>query len=152
MHWLEHKIPPPLVGLLLAAAAWWLSPDGWWGDASLLRQTLAGALALAGLALDLTSVAAFVRERTTVNPLRPTRTTVLVIAGAYRFTRNPMYLGMALLLAGWAVLLGSWVSVAAPVVFVAFITRFQIVPEERAMAERFGLDYRAYCQRVRRWL
>ena len=152
MHWLEHKIPPPLVGLLLAAAAWWLSPDGWWGDASLLRQTLAGALALAGLALDLTSVAAFVRERTTVNPLRPTRTTALVIAGAYRFTRNPMYLGMALLLAGWAVLLGSWVSVAAPVVFVAFITRFQIVPEERAMAERFGLDYRAYCQRVRRWL
>ncbi len=152
MHWLEHKIPPPLVGLLLAAAAWWLSPDGWWGDASLLRQTLAGALALAGLALDLTSVAAFVRERTTVNPLRPTRTTVLVIAGAYRFTRNPMYLGMALLLAGWAVLLGSWVSVAAPVVFVAFITRFQIVPEERAMAARFGQDYRAYCQRVRRWL
>lgn len=152
MHWLEHKIPPPLVGLLLAAAAWWLSPDGWWGDASLLRQTLAGALALAGLALDLTSVAAFVRERTTVNPLRPTRTTALVIAGAYRFTRNPMYLGMALLLAGWAVLLGSWVSVAAPVVFVAFITRFQIVPEERAMAARFGQDYRAYCQRVRRWL
>ena len=86
----------------------------------------------------LTSVAAFVRERTTVNPLRPTRTTVLVIAGAYRFTRNPMYLGMALLLAGWAVLLGSWVSVAAPVVFVAFITRFQIVPEERAMAERLA--------------
>jgi len=152
MHWLEHKIPPPLVGLLLAAAAWWLSPDGWWGDASLLRQTLAGALALAGLALDLTSVAAFVRERTTVNPLRPTRTTALVIAGAYRFTRNPMYLGMALLLAGWAVLLGSWVSVAAPVVFVAFITRFQIVPEERVMAARFGQDYRAYCQRVRRWL
>lgn len=152
MQWLEHKIPPPLVGLLLAAAAWWLSPDGWWGDASLLRQTLAGALALAGLALDLTSVAAFVRERTTVNPLRPTRTTALVIAGAYRFTRNPMYLGMALLLAGWAVLLGSWVSVAAPVVFVAFITRFQIVPEERAMAARFGQDYRAYCQRVRRWL
>jgi len=152
MHWLEHKIPPPLVGLLLAAAAWWLSPDGWWGDASLLRQTLAGALALAGILLDGIGVWQFLRARTTVNPLRPTRTTVLVIAGAYRFTRNPMYLGMALLLAGWAVLLGSWVSVAAPVVFVAFITRFQIVPEERAMAARFGQDYRAYCQRVRRWL
>ncbi|MFO1264782.1 MAG: isoprenylcysteine carboxylmethyltransferase family protein [Rhodoferax sp.] len=152
MQWLEHKIPPPLVGLTLAVAAWWFSPDGWWGDASLLRRTLAGALALVGVGLDLTGVAAFVRARTTVNPLRPARASTLVIAGAYRFTRNPMYLGMALLLAGWAVLLGSWVSVMAPVVFVAFITRFQIVPEERAMAERFGLDYRAYCQRVRRWL
>ena len=117
-----------------------------------MRRTLAGALALVGVGLDLTGVAAFVRARTTVNPLRPARASTLVIAGAYRFTRNPMYLGMALLLAGWAVLLGSWVSVMAPVVFVAFITRFQIVPEERAMAERFGLDYRAYCQRVRRWL
>ena len=75
-----------------------------------------------------------------------------MIAGAYRFTRNPMYLGMALLLAGWAVLLGSWVSVMAPVVFVAFITRFQIVPKSGPWPSAFGLDYQAYCQRVRRWL
>lgn len=152
MQWLEHRIPPPLVGLLLAGAAWLVSPDGWWAHADLLRKLLAGTLAAAGLGLDLTGAHAFWRSRTTVNPLRPTRATALVVQGAYRFTRNPMYLGMALLLTGWAVLLGTAAAGAAPVVFVAFITRFQIIPEERAMAERFGDAYRSYCQRVRRWL
>lgn len=151
MQWLEHKIPPPVVGLLLAVAAWLLSPDAAWADAGLLRKLLAGGLALVGLGLDLTGVHAFWQARTTVNPLRPARASALVDQGAYRITRNPMYLGMALLLAALAVLLGTWAAIAAPGVFVAFITRFQIIPEERAMAARFGDAYRAYCRGVRRW-
>lgn len=152
MRWLEHKIPPPVVGLVLALAAWLLSPDWSWAQVGLERRALAGLLALAGLALDLNGVHAFWRARTTVNPLRPARASSLVIAGAYRVTRNPMYLGMALLIGSLAVLFGTVPALAAPVLFVAFITRFQIIPEERAMAARFGDAYHAYCQRVRRWL
>lgn len=150
---LELKLPPPLVALLLAALAWWLVPLGpaiAWPEG--LRLGLCGVLALGGLLLDLSGVVAFVRRRTTVSPLSPRKTAALVTTGVYRFTRNPMYLGMACLLAAWALWLGALLPWLAPVLFVAFITRFQIRPEERVLTQLFGPPYTDYCQRVRRWL
>ena len=73
-------------------------------------------------------------------------------SGSYRLTRNPMYLGMAILLATLAIVLSSPWLLLGPLVFVLFITRIQIIPEERAMHARFGDDYAAYCARVRRWI
>ena len=152
-HPLELKIPPPVVALACALLAWclsvalpaWMLP--WPG-----RHWLAGGLVAIGLALDLSALSAFLRARTTINPLAPARTSSIVRGGAYRFTRNPMYLGLACSLSGLAAWLAHPLALAGPVLFVAWVTRFQIVPEERAVRAAFGAPYADYLRRVRRWL
>lgn len=150
---LELKIPPPLIaaasaGLIYGVATWLpVLPL----PAS-LRVGGALALAVAGAALDVAGLIAFRRAKTTVNPMTPQRSASVVSTGVYRFTRNPMYLGLVCLLLAWAVYLSSaWALLVLPV-FMAYITRFQILPEERALAARFGSAYADYCARVRRWL
>ena len=153
MKLLEHRIPPPLIGLLCALLAWAL--DGAWPAARLdfaLRLPLAVLCLLAGAALDGWSLWNFRRQRTTVNPLAPARASSLVTGGVYRITRNPMYVGFTLLLTAWAVVLAAWPAFLGSVVYVLYITRFQIVPEERALAQLFGESYAQYTRRVRRWL
>jgi len=141
------------VALMLGAAGWWLAPLGPSIDwPEWLRQGLAGVLLLAGVSLDFSGLVAFVRRHTTVNPLCPQRSSALVTTGVYRFTRNPMYLGMAGLLCAWAVWQAALLPWVAPVLFVAYITRFQIRPEERVLTGLFGAAYTGYTQRVRRWL
>lgn len=97
-------------------------------------------------------VAAFRRHRTTVNPHTPDKSRLIVADGIYRFSRNPMYLGMVLLLAAWAQHLAQAAAWAGVAVFAAWITRFQIIPEERVLSAQFGDAYRAYCRRTRRWI
>ncbi len=153
MNKLEHLIPPPVVALLCALLMAWLAGGlpaiGWppQGPAVLVLFLL-----LVGLVFDLLGLAAFVRQRTTVNPLRPQRASSLVTVGVYRITRNPMYVGLCCLLLAWAVYLWSPWSWAGPVLFAAYITRFQIKPEERALEKLFGDEFRAYRHQVRRWL
>ena len=121
-----------------------------WPEA--LRLGLAGGLALMGLALDFSGLVAFVRRRTTISPLSPQKSRALVTGGVYRFTRNPMYLGLACLHGAWAVWLAALLPWLAPLAFVLYVTRFQIGPEERVLTERFGPTYTDYTRRVRRWL
>ena len=162
---LEHKIPPPVVGLLVASGMWGLSLLGFQIPiAPLPKYVLVFFIAAAGVALDVMGILAFRRARTTVNPLKPerARTTVnplkperassMVTHGIYRFTRNPMYLGMVMFLLAWAIHLAALLPFIGPLVFVLYITRFQIRPEERALKELFGDEYVAYAARVRRWL
>jgi protein-S-isoprenylcysteine O-methyltransferase Ste14 len=152
MQALELKIPPPLVGALVAALMWGLAslPPALPLPSS-VRLALAGVLAAVGVAFDLLGLVAFLRRRTTVNPLRPERASSLVTGGIYRVTRNPMYVGLAFLLTAWAVYLSSLWPFVGPVLFVVYITRFQIRPEERVLRQRFG-EYESYASRVRRWL
>ena len=150
---LDHKVPPPVVGALVAAGMWGLSLLG--PQLSIPPVPKCAAVAMlvaAGLAFDLVGLLAFRAARTTLNPLEPERATALVTGGVYRITRNPMYVGMALLLLAWAVYLAALLSFAGLVVFVAWITRYQIRPEERVLAGRFGEEYARYTARVRRWL
>lgn len=150
---LELKVPPPVAALVVAGAMWLLVGDRVSFTAlPALRAWTAGALALAGVACDLAGFLTFRRARTTINPLRPDAATALVDRGIYRLTRNPMYLGLTCLLCAWAVVLGSWWALAGPVALAAYLQRFQIAPEERALDARFGDAYRAYRSRVRRWL
>lgn len=155
MQALELKIPPPALGLTLALLMW--------ATARLLLDLPAEpfvssrwpwtlTLVLIGIGFDLSGLLAFQRARTTVNPLAPERSSALVMSGVYRLTRNPMYVGMAIFLIAFAIHLGSLWTLLGPLAFVAYITRFQIIPEERALRERFGDDFVAYCSRVRRWL
>jgi protein-S-isoprenylcysteine O-methyltransferase Ste14 len=104
------------------------------------------------LALVVAAFLAFRKHRTTYHPQNVDKARTLLTSGIFGFSRNPMYLGMALVLAGWAFYLASPLAVLGVVFFVAYIQRFQIVPEERALGSTFGADYAAYCARVRRWI
>ncbi len=127
----------------------------WWP----LARCIAGAWRNAGFAsmalgaaTMLLAMGRFRAADTTLNPMDPARATALVQAGVFGYTRNPMYLGLALLLAGWAWWLGTATPWLVLPVFVALITRLQIVPEERALQALFGEAYAGYCRRVPRWL
>jgi protein-S-isoprenylcysteine O-methyltransferase Ste14 len=153
LNWLELKVPPPLVALVVAALMAWLAPHSQALEtSSTLRGILAGLLVLAGGALDVSALLAFRRQRTTVNPLSPEKTAALVRTGVYRISRNPMYLGMCLFLLAWAVWLAALGAVLGPWLFVLYISRFQIQPEERVLSQHFGSAYTDYQSQVRRWL
>lgn len=149
---LEHKIPPPVVAVLVAAAMWGVSSlQPSLPLAPAVRQFAAAALAIVGVAFDLLGLFAFRHSKTTINPLEPSKAATPVTGGVYRVTRNPMYVGLALLLSAWAVHLSMLWPFLGPVLFVRYITRFQIAPEERVMRRKFGKAYAAYAARVRRW-
>lgn len=153
MHRLETLVPPPLVAACLALAMWLAAPAASRAlVASSWRWSLALAIALSGGAIAAAGSVGFKRARTTVNPRKPERATALVTGGVYRATRNPMYVGMTLALAGFGTWLWWWPALLGPAAFVAYITRFQIVPEERALGQLFGAPYHDYRRRVRRWI
>lgn len=115
-------------------------------------QILATGLAGAGVMAALLGVVCFRRARTTVNPLQPAAASHLVVSGIYRRTRNPMYLGMLLVLLGWGVFLAHPPAMLLAATFIPLMNRLQIIPEERFLAARFGADFTAYQSAVRRWL
>lgn len=152
-HFLDTKIPPPVVTIALAVLMWSAARQL---PALTFRAPLGGELgvvvALAGLGLEVVALVTFSRACTTVNPLHPAQATSLVTRGVYRFTRNPIYVGDLLVLLGWAVYLGNLAALILTPLFAAYIDRFQIQPEERILAEKFGPSYDDYRARVRRWI
>lgn len=149
----ELLVPPPAIGLLIAGMMWPLSSLAPGSAMALVtRVGVALVLTAAGIGISVAGVVAFRRAQTTVNPLRPETSSALVSGGVYGLTRNPMYLGMLLVLIGWAVYLASPWTLLGPFSFVLYMTRFQIIPEERVLKSLFGADYLAYVARIRRWL
>lgn len=152
MRSLELKLPPPLVTVLVALLIYVgqkVSP---------LELSIALALPWAllplgvSLLLAVMAVAHFFRAGTTVHPHCPEKSSCLVAHGIYRYSRNPMYLALLLILIAWSLYLGWLLAPLGWVLFVFWITRFQILPEERTLTRLFEDEYQAYCQRVRRWL
>ena len=143
--------PPPLIflaGLALGFALEALLPGGSLPDA--VRWIGGGLALLAGLALQTFFISAFSRVGTAVEPWKPT--TAIVTTGPYRFTRNPAYLGMALISVGIALLADApWALVPLPLVL-ALIDRGVIVREERYLEREFGEEYAGYKRGVRRWV
>jgi protein-S-isoprenylcysteine O-methyltransferase Ste14 len=153
MHPLDLKIPPPVVALIIALAMWAVAlaaplPQA----AAALRVTVALACGAVGAAFDLSALLAFRRARTTINPMKPASTSSFVRSGVYRITRNPMYVGLVWFLLAWAAYLWSPWALPGPLLFMGYVGRFQIGPEERVLAEKFGDPYRTYLTQVRRWL
>ena len=153
MNAIELKIPPVAIALFIAAAMWLTSKD-MPSQALAMPWLLACAVGLscAGIVFALAGVFAFRKVKTTVNPTNPENTSTVVASGIYAVTRNPMYLGFLLILAGWAVFLAHLPSFLFLPVFVLYMNRFQIGPEERVLTDRFGSEFIAYMQSVRRWL
>ena len=104
------------------------------------------------MVIGIAAVLGFRRAKTTINPLTPQASSALVVRGIYRWTRNPMYLAMLLVLIGWACIVSNWAALAMLPLFVATLNRLQIEPEERALHARFGAEFENYRRKVRRWL
>ena len=153
MRRLELKIPPMIVVTIAAVLMWAIAraaPHLTWPYPG--RVLLATALLVVGIAIIAMGIRAFSRSRTTVDPRFPENASGIVSSGIYRYSRNPMYLGMLVVLLAWAAQLSNLATLVVPVLFALYITRWQIVPEERALAAKFGAEYEAYRRSVRRWL
>lgn len=150
---MRPRIPPPILMLLAAVLMWALDnwvPLGHWIAPPWNR--LGGLAAAVGVAIAVAAFLRFRQARTTANPLDPSEASCLVTDGVFRVSRNPMYLGLALLLIGWAVWLGSASPWLVPPLFVIVLTVVQIIPEEQALGQLFGEQYFSYQRSVARWI
>ena len=148
------RFPPPFVFVAGFLAAWVLERSIGFeidGEGPKTPQVVIGLIAIvAGLSLTFWGMGTFTRVGTPVIPDRPA--TELVISGPYRFTRNPMYLGLTALYLGLAILLNlAWPLVLLPIVLLV-LTKTVIVHEEQHLRAAFGSAYGDYCRRVRRWI
>ena len=144
------KIPPPLVALILAISMWTLASLGF-GMVQIPGFFVVATLTL-GLSIDLLALIAFFQLKTTINPMKPTSTSKLAIIGIYQYTRNPMYVGLCIVLFSWVLWLGCLYNLIGLPVFVWYITKFQIIPEEKVLEALFSQDYPQYKADVRRWI
>ena len=150
---LELKIPP--LGLVLVAAVLMWLGGAYFATLNIqipFQSVLAWVIGLSGAYASALGVIEFRRAKTTVDPTKPNSASTLVRTGIYRHTRNPMYVGFLLMLAGWAVAVGNVASILILPAFVVYMNRFQIKPEERALASIFGDDFKVYCSEARRWI
>jgi protein-S-isoprenylcysteine O-methyltransferase Ste14 len=153
MNSLELKIPPLVVLVAFGMVAFALSLVIPSMTFTLAHSTvIAGAIAIAGIGVALAGVIAFHRSGTTVNPTTPEKSLVVVSTGIYRFTRNPMYLGFALVFAGLATYLSNAASLLMLPLFIGYLTKFQIKPEERVLLAKFGAPLHEYMATLRRWI
>ena len=148
---MNNKIPPPIVTLTFGLAIYFsgpLFPD--------LSNTIFNILSLIFLILGIitlaSAVSSFKEQKTTINPIAIDKASSLVITGAFKYSRNPMYLGMVIILLGVSIYNGVYIGIIILPCFIFYITEFQIKPEEEAMEEIFPGDYTDYLKRVRRWL
>ena len=150
---LELKIPPPVYALFIGFLMWLLNkyiPIAYligspWNKIGIVIIIIAGSF-------DLWSLFLFLKKHTTPNPMKPENTTGLVVNGLYQYTRNPMYVGLLTILMGYAIWLGSLTPFLVLPLFYCLITEMQIKPEESVLIKKFGEDYQAYKNSVRRWL
>ena len=150
---LELRVPPVAVASVAALCMWLLSR--WTAGLELGQPWRLGTAVLlltTGVVVAVAGVLEFRRARTTVNPTTPQAASSMVRSGIYRYTRNPMYLGMLLVLAALAAWLANPAAGAVLPAFLLYINRYQIEPEERILARLFGDEFDAYRRSVRRWL
>ena len=146
---LELKIPPVAVWLICALIMWGIARLLPFGTLPPLPVV---AMVVAGIGVSFAGVWSFRKARTTVNPLEPSQATHFVSKGVYQLSRNPMYVGLACCLLAWVIWLSYLLTWIGILLFIAYMTRFQIIPEERALRLKFGKEYENYCLKVRRWL
>jgi len=150
---LKLKIPPPIYMFLFVGIMWVVGNQ--FESTTVIHEPW-NKLSLIILALSFIPASGafrlFFRYQTTPDPRHPEEASKLVTSGIYSFTRNPMYLGLFLILIAWAVYLGSLLIMFFPLLFVWVVTELQIKPEEAALQKKFGKEYKSYKQNVRRWL
>jgi protein-S-isoprenylcysteine O-methyltransferase Ste14 len=153
MRLLETKIPAPFIAIAIAAGMWFLPRvESVPGLIERVRLTAIDVSMNLSAVIALVAAVTLWKARTTINPLKPERASVLVTHGIFRLTRNPMYLSLLLLLVADVIHLGSWEAFVGPIAYVVYITKYQILPEERVLESKFGSEYAEYKRQVRRWI
>ena len=145
---LDTKIPPPIVTIIILSIIYLFDLN----EYNLNTDIISILILFIGLIFILSAVIQFVNRKTTVNPTKPHKTTTLVITGTYKITRNPMYLGMLLIIISFAFYKTSIISIILIPFFIFYINKFQIEPEELEMRKKFGKEYEDYCKKVDRWI
>jgi protein-S-isoprenylcysteine O-methyltransferase Ste14 len=150
---LKLKIPPAIVTIVIAGAMWWIAQNfsyNWATFDSILRIEII-FLGIGGI-LGLAGLIQFYRSSTSIDPHKPDKTSKLVTDGIYSISRNPMYLGLLFILIGYGFYLANLFTFLLLPLFVIYMNRYQIIPEEEIMERKFGDEYLRYKSEVRRWL
>ena len=148
---MNNKIPPPIVTLICGLAIYF-SKTFFNKFFSYNNNTISLFLLILGFTVFTLAVKAFNRQKTTVNPLEPRQASSLVSSGIFKYSRNPMYLGMLIVLLSISFKFNLAGGIVISLFFYLFITKFQILPEEEAMNELFGDEFIEYSNRTRRWI
>ena len=148
---LETKIPPPMVALIFGLLINYTKDI--FPNLVIKNENIFGTcFILIGLVCFLSAIGLFKKNQTTVTPLNPSSATKLITNGIYKYSRNPMYLGMSLVLAGISIMVNPIGGLALVSGFILYINQFQIEPEEKAMTKLFKNEFSEYKKYVRRWI
>ncbi len=146
------RVPPVVVFVVFGGAMYLLAKFLPVGDFDFFgKYYLIWLLVVMAFGIGTVALAHFVLAKTTIDPTAPSKATSLVHKGLYRFSRNPMYLAMLLLLLALGLWLGNAFNTLLAAGFVGYMNKFQIAPEEEALQTLFGKEYQRYCGNVRRW-
>ena len=145
------KIPPPILVLILTSLVYFSSTKL---ESIYLpyRQTVSVLILIIGIVVIISPVFDFIKSKTTVNPIKFQNVNRLVTTGIYRYSRNPMYLGMILIIISTTVYYLNFLSVFSPIIFYIWINKFQISREEIFLEGKFGNEYLKYKSKTRRWI
>ncbi len=148
---MHNKIPPPIITLICGMGIF-LSRPLFPKYNSILTDVIAVSFLLLGIITLITAVLSFKRQSTTINPLQPEKASSLVISGIFQYSRNPMYLGMLLILISMTIKFNFIGGILINFAFITFITKFQIIPEETVLKRLFGDKFTCYKKKIRRWV
>ena len=147
------KIPPVVQFFIFASLMWGIRRLTQSTHFSFrYQQVLSMTLVALAIGVGLLALLSFKKANTTVDPTQPEKVSTLVTVGVYKYTRNPMYLAMLISLVAFFIWLGNAYNLFVLPLFVWYITRFQIVPEEKALTQHFGSQFIDYCAKTRRWI
>jgi protein-S-isoprenylcysteine O-methyltransferase Ste14 len=148
---MNNKIPPPIITLICGLGIYFSRPlFPKYNYISI--DIIAASFLLLGIIILITSVLSFKRRSTTVSPLQPENASYLVVSGIFKYSRNPMYLGMLLILISMTIKFNFVGGILIIFAFITFITKFQIIPEETALEKLFGKEFTRYKKKTKRWI
>ena len=148
---MNNKIPPPIITLICGLGIYFSRPlFPKYNYISI--DIIAASFLLLGIIILITAVLSFKRQSTTVSPLQPEKASYLVVSGIFKYSRNPMYLGMLLILISMTIKFNFVGGILIIFAFITFITKFQIIPEETALERLFGKEFTRYKKKTKRWI
>ena len=150
MH-IKTKIPPPIVALTFSFLIYYTKDI--FPKIEIRYETIFGSfMIIIGLTIILSAIILFKKYQTTITPLNPSNATKLITDGIYKFSRNPMYLGMLMIIISTSIFYLNIYSILTPFLFILWINKFQIKREEVFLTEKFGKEYLSYKNKTRRWI
>ena len=148
---IKTKFPPPLVALAFGFLINYTKNI--FPKIEIKNEIIFGSfMIISGLIIILSAIILFKKYQTTITPLNPSKATKLITDGIYKFSRNPMYLGLLLVLLGISIILNLTGGFFLIPLFILYLNLFQIIPEENAMVDLFKDEFLEYKKKVRRWI